>query len=111
MNDRLPFERRFPGTWINLSDQHAAFEIRAQLHTVTSVFDEATMALILFERAQREEAHAPSRDECEGDSHRRAEISRMLEQLSPDDRLMAPCVRWPVCKRNESLCARDGNAA
>lgn len=85
MNDRLPFERRFPGTWIDLSDQHAAFEIRTQLHMVTSAFDEATMALVLFEHAQGEEAHAPSRDEWEADSRRRAEISGMLEQQSLSD--------------------------
>lgn len=82
MNDRLPFERRLPGTWINLPDQNAASEIRTQLYLVTSAFDEATMALVLFEHAQREPARAPDRDEWEADSQRRAEISRALEQQS-----------------------------
>lgn len=79
MSDRLTFELQFPGTWIELPDQQAAWEIQTQLSVVESAFSEATMALILFEQSQRDASARPSREDWEADAQRRSELSRAIE--------------------------------
>lgn len=84
MSDRLPFELRVPGTWVDLPDQQASWDVGSILHTVMSAFDEATMALILFEQAQHASPRR-TREQREADSQRHSEISRTLEaQAGPD---------------------------
>lgn len=86
MDARLPFELCAPGTWIDLADKEAAWSIQTQLSLVQSAFDEAAMALILFEQTRGNSDHQLNRQEWEADSNRRSELTHLLEAQveSPD---------------------------
>lgn len=78
MTDRLPFELRVPGTWLALPDRQISWDIQTQLYSIQSAFDEATIALMLFEKAQVEARQRFSREYQEPYGRRRAEIEQSL---------------------------------
>lgn len=78
MANRIPFELRVPGAWLDLAKQDASWEVGALLGSIESAFGEAALALILFEQSSTA-AKAPSREEWAADSNRRSELSRELE--------------------------------
>lgn len=78
MINRLPFELRIPGTWLDLESQDASSQVSALLGSIESAFGEAALALILFEQSSA--AHSvPSRERGEAESQRRSDLSRELE--------------------------------
>lgn len=94
MSDRLPFELQFPGTWIELPDQQAAWEIQTQLSLVEGAFAEATIALILFEQSQRDATAHQSREDWEADAQRRSELSCAIESEERAPGVWFDPVQW-----------------
>jgi len=110
MSDRLAYEMRIPGTWLVLPDKDAALAISNQITTVLSAFDEATLALILFEQYQQRPRAGVSRDGWEMESQRKAQIQHRLEheaaqglrQLNDWDALHAEVTRVAMIEALQS---------
>ena len=82
MCERLPFELTVPGTWVDLPDQDAAWQIGLLIHSLVSAFHEATAACLLFERDLAQAA--PALRDWEADTQRRVEIEMSLQGPATD---------------------------
>lgn len=73
------FELLIPGTWLSHEDRDWSWRMQNQLHTLTSQFFEANLALNLFVGATRAKPSFASRETWEQDAQRRYEIRSTVE--------------------------------
>lgn len=85
------FELTYPGTWLDLDDREAAFQIKNLLTGLETALSDAAMSLNFFESArQNSEQNIPDVDEWEKESERRQEIMASIrkklniDQFDPD---------------------------
>jgi len=90
MNTSQIYEIMKPGTWIAGEDRDAANAISRHLHLLESMFYEANLCLVLFERARMRDNERSTDEEWEAESSRRAAVQERLVAQQGMDVLASP---------------------